>query len=971
MTETLVDVKDKFVPRDYQLPIIDSIIQHCKKPKAPPAFVDISVGGGKCLAKDTPVLMFNGSIKNAQDVIVGDQLMSHDSQPRLVTSTTTGKEMMYRVDQKRGDSYTVNESHILSFKLTNFGSNKTINIKGRKHSSGEIVNLSVTEYLSLQKWKQRELKGWKPLKGVDFPFHNIDLKIPPYILGVWLGDGTSAKPEICNVDKEVIEQWFDYAKSINLHVHTIKQKDRVNNYYITHGIKRKANPFTEVLRDYDLINNKHIPQHYLVASRKERLELLAGILDTDGYLVRGKKYDLVLKQKALAKNVEFLVRSLGMWCTANKCLKTCANTGSVGTYYRMSIGGDTRQIPCRVARRKANEFNSHGIGKTGIKVTEVGVGDYYGFELSGGDKLFLLGDFTVTHNTSIYAFVAEHVAKKGGKVMVLARQGELVEQNSEFAWKAQVRNSIYCASLGNQKSKHYPVIYGSEGTIANQIGDGGDFGFTTRSDGSLDFTWAPDLLMIDECHQIDYEKPENQYMKIINFFRTANPKIRIIGGTGSPIRGKQYIVGEFWKERLYELSTNKLVEWGWLVPPIFGFPDDEKDGYDFSSISVDKDGNSFNDDELDRIVGDPTKTHKIVKEIIEKTKDRLGVLMFCSTKKHCQEASQALPGGSYGIVSDSTGYKERNRIYKASRSGEIKYLINVGVLATGYNNPRIDTVCYLRPLDSLTLLIQTLGRGFRIPESTDDFAKVNCLVLDYGDVFARLGGLYENPILEEAVKEGAKRKGKTIICPACMEVNSMMARRCIGTIQKEDVDFASGEVTFTESRCEYFWSFRECKDQVDDDGRVTVIGCGVKNDPCARECRGCKAQLIDPNKKLNERHYTEKDLIDVLNTRFMPCKNGGILIIYNLANGDEAKEFFTPLGRDSLTKRFWRDNFIAQHIEPKNKIAFTRFLMDKNLDKIERAKKMCESGLIKAPVKITHRINDRKKSIINRKIFEE
>ena len=571
--------------------------------------------------------------------------------------------------------------------------------------------------------------------------------------------------------------------------------------------------------------------------------------------------------------------------------------------------------------------------------------------------------------TSIYAFVADHVASKGGKVMVLARQGELVEQNSDFAWQAQVKNSVYSASL-NKKCTHYPVIYASEGTVARQLGEGGDFGYHTNKDGSLTFNWVPDLLFLDECHQLAYDNEENQYMKIINFFRTANPKLRVIGGTGSPVRGKQYIVGEFWKERLYELSTSKLVEWGWLVPPVFGFPNDKEASYDFSSIEVDKDGNNFDEAELNRITGDLTKTHKIIKEIISKTKDRLGVLIFCSTKKHCAEAAQALPEGSYGIVSDSTGYKERSRIYKASRSGEIKYLLNVGVLATGYNNPRIDTVCYLRPLDSLTLLIQTLGRGFRIPEKTDTFTKINCLVLDYGDVFARLGGLYENPILEEAEKEGAKRKGKTIICPACNEINSMMARRCIGMIDKSDIDLASGEIIIKEERCDFFWSFRECKDQVDDNGRLTVSGCGTKNDPCARECRECKAQLIDPNKKLNEKHYTEKDLIDVINTRFMPCKNGGILIIYNLVTGVEAKEFFTPLGRDALTKRFWRDNFIAQHIHPRDRMLFSRLTSNKKLSDIDRVKKMCESGLIMSPVQITHRLNDRKRSIINRKIFE-
>jgi len=101
----------------------------------------------------------------------------------------------------------------------------------------------------------------------------------------------------------------------------------------------------------------------------------------------------------------------------------------------------------------------------------------------------------------------------------------------------------------------------------------------------------------------------------------------------------------------------------------------------------------------------------------------------------------------------------------------------------------------------------------------------------------------------------------------------------------------------------------------------------------------------------------------------MPCKNGGILIIYNLATGIEAKEFFTPVGKDMLTRRFWRDNFVAQHIQPKDRTAFSRIVNNKTLGVIERAKEMCDSGLIFAPTQITHRINDKKRSVINRKIF--
>lgn len=574
--------------------------------------------------------------------------------------------------------------------------------------------------------------------------------------------------------------------------------------------------------------------------------------------------------------------------------------------------------------------------------------------------------------TAIYAFIADHVASKGGKVMVLARQGELVEQNSTFGWKAGFKNSIYSASL-KQKAKKYPIVYASEGTVARQINENGDFGYSKCDiTGKYKPNWCPDLLMIDECHQVNYEDEENQYMKIINFFLLMNPKMRIIGGTGSPIRGKKYIVGDFWSERLYELPTSKLVEWGWLVPPIFGFPEEQEDGYDFSSIDVDKDGDSFSDDELDEIVlSDPTLTHKIIRQIVEKTDDRLGVLIFCSTKKHCKEAVQALPVGSYGVVSDDTPFKERAKIYKDSRKGKIKYLVNVGVLATGYNNPRIDTVCYLRPLDSLTLLIQTMGRGFRIPEDDDDFDKSNCLVLDYADVFARLGDLYENPILEEGMKQSARKKNEVVPCPKCLGDNSPMARRCINTVDKavEQNNQIKAENTlrkirkepllsYVDERCDFFFSFRDCPNCQSPNAYGDLAP--TQNDPCARQCRKCGYQLIDPNAKLNGQHYTEKDLIEVVGFEIFPCKNKGLFLKYHLANGDTAKQFYSPFSTNKIANRIYRSEFVKQHIAAQNQRAFA---------KLKTVEEICLSGFVMSPRQITHRIGSKGKSLIHRKVF--
>ena len=95
--------------------------------------------------------------------------------------------------------------------------------------------------------------------------------------------------------------------------------------------------------------------------------------------------------------------------------------------------------------------------------------------------------------------------------------------------------------------------------------------------------------------------------------------------------------------------------------------------------------------------------------------------------------------------------------------------------------------------------------------------------MDYADVFARLGDLYENPILEEAMKQGSKRKGEIRFCPECDGENSMMARRCINQIITDnEFNFNLPQTNIERQaskklpldpethRCEYFFSSRAC-----------------------------------------------------------------------------------------------------------------------------------------------------------------
>lgn len=290
--------------RDYQAEAVSEIRKAYRDGFGCPLLV-ASTGAGKCLAAGTPVLMFDGSIKKVEDVNANDLVMGPDSNPRRVSGVSRGREMMYRVTPTKGDPYTVNKSHILSLKITGMKGRVKAG-DGRMYSAGDVVNICVDDYMASSSTFKHVAKGWRAaVESFGVPI-NENFLIPPYILGVWLGDGTSRHPEICNVDHEVVKEWRSYAESIG-HEFVVLEEHRVPIYRINRpagsiiGRGHSNNKVRNALKEMNLLQNKHIPHAYKTASKENRLQLLAGIIDTDGYLSNGS-YDMVFKQPDPARN---------------------------------------------------------------------------------------------------------------------------------------------------------------------------------------------------------------------------------------------------------------------------------------------------------------------------------------------------------------------------------------------------------------------------------------------------------------------------------------------------------------------------------------------------------------------------------------------------------------------------------------------------------------------------------------------
>lgn len=417
--------------------------------------------GSGCHAIDTPILMFDGSIKKVQDIVIGDKLMGDNNTPRNVKELFSGVDEMYTIHPVKGDPFTVNKNHILSVKFTNLTSivkrtdgyykenpryrvswyeytkNKTIppvskskiftnyedaklyssslNTENMIHK-GDILDIKVADLLQWNPWWLK--KGNISLfKSNSIEFEDKKLNMDPYLLGHWLGDGHSSGSIFTTMDQEIVDYYKNTLKNHSIKIY--KNKGKANTYGIS-GTKEQKNIFIKALRENNLINNKHIPQDYKTSSIKQRLELLAGIIDSDGfYQKKSNQYEITLKNNKLMDDIIYIVRSLGFACYKKCIQKTCTNgkNGRVeGTYYRIQIYGEgIENIPCKLAHKKASKrIKNKNALLNSFQIEKINDGQYYGFELDGNHR-YVMGDFTVTHNSNGKSKLLELVQKAVGE----------------------------------------------------------------------------------------------------------------------------------------------------------------------------------------------------------------------------------------------------------------------------------------------------------------------------------------------------------------------------------------------------------------------------------------------------------------------------------------------------------------------------------------------------------------------------
>lgn len=625
-----------------------------------------------CHAKDTEILMFDGTVKKVQNITVGDELMGPDGNKRNVLALTNGFQKMYKIIPNSGESFCVNEDHILSLKTTGLKSKPKYKCQKVK---GNVVNLSVKEYLSKSKFFKHINKLYRA-KIDSFANESNDIPIDPYIFGLWLGGGIS-----CAVSDLDLNQ---------------KKHNRGNILNI-------------LLKQMNVINNKHIPHIYKTSSLQNRKQLLAGLLDSDGHNCGGY-FEVVQKSKKLTDDIAFLARSLGFRVNIKEKISYESNTVEKikRKYYRINIGGDFTSIPLKIKRKKINEFkcNKNPL-VTGFKVKELDVGEYFGFTVDC-DHLYLMADFTVTHNC--------------GKSMVLLNITKNMGINTLVVTPSKSIFNELLVEFTDKLGKEMVGAYGDGKKDIKKkitIAIGKSLTMIKPDTPAYSFMKNKELLLFDESHVTGAKELE----KVCHGILSEIPYRMFVSATQTRNNGTEKLLYSIIGENVLEMSLEKAINEGFLCPLKFFIIDtfSPSTRYVSDSIACKREHFLHNPKIADYIAKIAYSSYKslnesslvLVDEIVQikMLAERLDKLGVSYTYAHSANKSHA---ESYGL----RAVDSKEEVLRFNK-GEVKVLIGTSCISTGTNIFPTHNVCnWYGGSSEVTTKQGVMGRSTRLLEKS-------------------------------------------------------------------------------------------------------------------------------------------------------------------------------------------------------------------------------------------------------------
>jgi len=343
---------------------------------------------GKALSLDTPIPTPNGWTTMG-DLKVGDDILSPsgDSVSVVMKTETMYNHDCYKIYFDNGEEIIADADHLWVVNSSYWRTGKKV------ITSKDIFD----QYQS--KVKNKRGKGFQGSLFVDkskpINFVKNTLNIDPYLLGVWLGDGYSS-------DGRVIAHKDDY--------NFYKEK-----FDIEHGreqnncIRFKIKNLHSKLKEYNLLKNKHIPLKYLRSSYEDRLELLRGLMDTDGSVRKdSRSFEFYQKNYDMVLQVVELLSSLG--------IKSKIRQKEIKGNYYHTVSFSTKERAFNLPRKIKNINSTKLIRKQESrhyihKIEKVDSVPVACIQVDSEDHLFLCGrTFIPTHNSTTVVSYLLHYA---------------------------------------------------------------------------------------------------------------------------------------------------------------------------------------------------------------------------------------------------------------------------------------------------------------------------------------------------------------------------------------------------------------------------------------------------------------------------------------------------------------------------------------------------------------------------------
>ena len=500
--------------------------------------------------------------------------------------------------------------------------------------------------------------------------------------------------------------------------------------------------------------------------------------------------------------------------------------------------------------------------------------------------------------------IAELARLARRKILVLTHVKELVEQNHAKYQSYGLTGGVFSAGLKRKENRHQVTFASVQSVSAN-----------------LDrFRDEYSLIIIDECHRVSGDD-SSQYQTIIELLRQQNDSLKVLGPTATPYRlGMGWIYRYHYRgfvrgcideqdkpfgHCIYELSLSYMIHRGYLTRP--EWVNAAVAQYDFSALCQNRFG-EYAEKDVNQLLGKHQRvTRAIIEQVVALAVQRQAVMIFAATVDHAREITGYLPEHQTALIIGATDLNERDLLIQRFKQRQLKYLVNVSVLTTGFDAPHVDFIAILRPTQSVSLYQQIVGRGLRLDEGKQD-----CLVIDYA---GNSVNLYHPEVGE--TKPNPDCEPVQVFCPSCGfasifwgktddegQVIEHFGRRCQGLLEPAEEDQPAAQSRRPE-QCDYRFRFKECPH------------CGAENDIAARNCQQCKQAIIDPDDQLRNALKLKDAMVircagmtlSAVGRKNDSKNEGKLRITYHGEEGEELSESFDfgkPAQRNVFNKLFGR-----------------------------------------------------------------